>query len=42
MRLINTALISEWQNWVRVLLMVMIGSAAFHFAYRAITKKETE
>lgn len=40
--LINPAIIGNWENWVRVYLMALIGFLAFDYAMRLLKKKEVE
>ncbi len=41
-KLINPAIIGNWDNWVRVYLMALIGFMAFDFAMNLLKKKESE
>jgi len=39
-KVINPALIGNWENWFRILLMVLIGFVAFDLVTRLFTTKE--
>lgn len=39
-KLLNTELLSNWQNWARVLLMVAIGTVAFSLGAKLLSKKD--
>jgi hypothetical protein len=38
-KIINTSLLGDWQNWLRILLMVAIGGAMLHFAQQLFSTK---
>jgi len=38
----NTALLSNWRNWVRVTIMLFIGFTAAHLISNAFTGEENE
>jgi len=37
--LLNTPLLLNWENWLRILVMVAIGGAFVHFGSKLINKK---
>lgn len=39
-KLFNPALAGNWENWVRVFLLVAIGASAIHFTHRLISKQK--
>lgn len=38
--IINPSLILNWENWLRVLLMVAIGGAFFHLTQQYLDSKK--
>ena len=38
--IINPALIGNWQNWARVLLMVALGAVVINYTGRLIKQKK--
>lgn len=42
MKLINTSLISRWENWATILLMLLIASIAFNSLSRLVTNNVGE
>lgn len=40
--MLNTALLSDWRNWIRVTLMLLIGFFAVHVVSGAFTNPENE
>jgi len=39
---LNPAIYGNWENWVRVYIMALIGFFAFHYAMKLLMKKEAE
>lgn len=37
--MINTALLSNWENWLRIFLMVAVGVAIVHFVSKRNSNK---
>jgi len=42
MKLINISIISRWENWATVLLMLLIATIAFNSVSRLIVNKSGE
>jgi hypothetical protein len=39
-KILNPALLGNWENWLRIFLMVAIGFVAVHFSQRLIDSKK--
>lgn len=39
-KIINMALLGNWENWVRLFLMIAIGLAVLHFVNKLNAAKE--
>jgi hypothetical protein len=39
-KIINPALIGNWENWLRVFLMVAIGATVVHFIAKSTQRKK--
>lgn len=41
-RFLNPAIYGNWENWVRVYLMALIGFIAFDMAMNLLNRKDSE